>query len=165
MFVSETENSNPVIYTELHILPIFSPYDAIIMSVLSVKFCQPGFPACDIRFYRFCSQEHNISHIIYYFETRQSFALVISLNGWLKNLKSLSIRSFQIPKFKTRTSLFTKVYPKSKKIKSNSLTLRFLCGWEFVKHHICSQVKGLFHTNLFRISRTYTLQWNYKTKV
>ena len=72
-----------------------SPYDAIILSVLFVKFCQAGFPACDIRFYRFCSQEQYLHHTsllenIYYFETRQSFALVISLNGWLKNLKSLS---------------------------------------------------------------------------
>ena len=49
---TETEDSNLVIYPELHILPISSPYDAIILPVLPVKFCQPGFPACEIRFYR-----------------------------------------------------------------------------------------------------------------
>ena len=52
---------------------------------------------------------HNIyfTHLlenIYYFETRQNFAFVISLNGCLKNSKSLSTRSFQIPKFETCSS-------------------------------------------------------------
>ena len=57
-----------------------------------------------------CGQEINIyiTHLlerIYYFETRQSFALVISLSGWLKDSKSSSTRSFQIPKFETRSFL------------------------------------------------------------
>ena len=47
---TETEDSNPVIYSEVHILHISSPYVTII---LSVKFCQPGFPVCENRFYIF----------------------------------------------------------------------------------------------------------------
>ena len=39
------------------------------------------------------------------FWNKQSFALVISLIGWLKDSKSLSTRSFQIPRFETRSSL------------------------------------------------------------
>ena len=112
---SEIQDSNPVVYAWITYAAYFLPLWCYYLLVCPVwKDWSARCPVCDKILQSGVQHFYHTSvrgYILFW--NKQSFALVISLIGWLKDLKSSSTRSFQIPRFETRSSLKIGFVPSS----------------------------------------------------